>query len=134
MHFWQWTDFSSKSSSSTPIFSSINQKMTSIPSSTMNFASSVSSVFAKLKLEHSNYYKNRYFSMKLAGFDFLPFADSKSSHAGRLLNPTAPLSLTLARLHARRHSAVMADRRRRCWVHSSIPPFLFDSAQHLKSI
>ena len=64
--FWQLSEFFSKSSSSTPIFYSINQKMTSISSFTVIFTNFVGSVFAQLKLEHSNFYKNRYFSMKSA--------------------------------------------------------------------
>ena len=64
--FWQLPEFFSKSSSSTPIFYSINQKMTSISSFTAIFTNFVGSVFAQLKLEHSNFYKNRYFSMKSA--------------------------------------------------------------------
>ena len=66
VHFWQLTEFFSKSSSSTPIFHSINHKMTSISSFTPIFANFVGSVFAQLKLEYSNFYKNRYFSMKSA--------------------------------------------------------------------
>ena len=66
VNFWQLTEFFSKSSSSTPIFHSINQKMTSISSFTPIFANFVGSVFAQLKLEYSNFYKNRYFSMKYA--------------------------------------------------------------------
>ena len=64
--FWQLPEFFSKSSSSTPIFYSINQKMTSISSFTAIFTNFVDSVFVQLKLEHSNFYKNRYFSMKSA--------------------------------------------------------------------
>ena len=64
--FWQLPEFFSKSSSSTPIFYSINQKMTSISSFMAIFTNFVGSVFVQLKLEHSNFYKNRYFSMKSA--------------------------------------------------------------------
>ena len=60
------SSFSQKSSSSPPIFHSINQKMTSIPSSTTNFTNFVGSFFAQLKLEHIQFYKNWYFSMKTA--------------------------------------------------------------------
>ena len=64
--FWQLPEFFSKSSSSTPIFYSINQKMTSISSFTAIFTNFVGSVFAQLKLENSVFYKNRYFSTKSA--------------------------------------------------------------------
>ena len=40
--------------------------MTSIPSFTTNFTNFVGSVFAQSKLEHSDFNKNRYFSMKSA--------------------------------------------------------------------
>ena len=54
--FWQLPEFSSESSSSTPISYSINQKMTSISSFTAIFTNFVGSVFAQLKLEHSIFF------------------------------------------------------------------------------
>ena len=66
VHFWQLTEFFSKSSSSTPIFYSINQKIISISSFTAIFTNFVGPVFAQLKLENSVFYKNRYFLGKSA--------------------------------------------------------------------
>ena len=95
--FWQLPEFFSKSSSSTPIFYSINQKMTSISSFTAIFTNFVGSVFAQLKLEHSNFYKNRYFSMKSALYATLKQQEGIKLHIISKINiSTTALNQVLA--------------------------------------
>ena len=95
--FLQLPEFFLKSSSSTPIFYSINQKMTSISSFTAIFTNFVGSVFAQLKLEHSNFYKNRYFSMKSALYATLKQQEGIKLHIISKINiSTTALNQVLA--------------------------------------
>ena len=87
----------SKSSSSTPIFYSINQKMTSISSFTAIFTNFVGSVFAQLKLENNNFYKHQYFSMKSALYATLKQQEGIKLHIISKINiSTTALNQVLA--------------------------------------
>ena len=95
MHFWQLTEFSQKVRQ--PLFNFIYQKMTSISSFTAIFTNFVGSVFAQLKLEHSNFYKNRYFSMKSALYATLKQQEGIKLHIISKMNiSTTALNQVLA--------------------------------------